>query len=152
MDRKMISLTGEYALRAMIFLARRRDEWPIPGPRIAREAGIPPKYLSAILADLVRAGFLEGLRGKSGGFRMTRPAKRVSLTEVIRLFEPVSSQRRACPFGNTICSDADPCGAHERWKGVKAALDGFLEETTLEDVASQGQELSSVKGRPRSKR
>jgi len=133
----MISLTGEYALRATVFLARHRGESPIPGPRIADQAGIPRKYLSAILADLVRAGLLEGTRGKSGGFRLNRPAKRIRLADILRPFEPVNSQRRTCPFGNTVCSDTNPCGAHERWKGVKAALEEFLKETTLEDVSGR---------------
>ena len=140
----MISLTGEYALRAMIFLARHRDEWPISGPVIAQEAGIPRKYLSSVLADLVRAGLLDGTRGKSGGFRIKRPAKRIRLAEVVHPFEPMNSQRRACPFGNAICNDKDPCGAHERWKGVKLALDRFLEETTLQDVAKKHREADGA--------
>jgi len=144
----MISLTGEYALRAMVFLARHRDEWPISGPRIADEANIPSKYLSAVLADLVRAGLLEGTRGKSGGFRITRPAKRIRLADIVRSFEPVNTHRRACPFGNAVCSDADPCGAHERWKGVNAALDCFMTETTLHDVAAKVQEVSGANIHP----
>lgn len=140
----MISLTGEYALRAMIYLARHRDEWPISGSRIAEQANIPRKYLSAILADLVRAGLLEGTRGKSGGFRITRPPKRIRLINIVRLFEPVSSNRRTCPFGNVVCSDRDPCGAHEQWKGVKAALECFLEQTTLHDVAAKREEVNGA--------
>lgn len=147
----MISLTSEYALRAMIFLTRHRDEWPISGPRIADEAKIPRKYLSAVLADLVRAGLLEGTRGKSGGFRISRPAKRIRLADIVRSFEPVSTHRRACPFGNVVCSDTEPCGAHERWKGVNAALDCFMEETTLHDVAAKHLEVSGVISHPRSK-
>ncbi len=148
----MISLTGEYALRAMIFLAKHRDEWPISGSRIAEEVSIPPKYLSAILADLVRAGLLTGTRGKSGGFRMTRSAKEIRLAEVIQPFEPVSFNRQSCPFGNAVCSETDPCGAHERWKGVKSALDEFLSETTLQNVAVKRVERGSRNGRSRSTR
>jgi len=148
----MISLTGEYALRAMIFLVRHRDDWPISAPRIAEEAGIPHKYLSAILADLVRAGLLEGMRGKRGGFRVTRPAKEIHLVEVIRPFEPVMKNRRSCPFGNVTCSDADPCGAHERWKAVKAALDKFLAETSLQKVAIKRGERGDGNGRSRNAR
>ena len=144
----MISLTSEYALRAMVFLTRHRKEWPISGPRIAEEAGIPPKYLSAVLADLVRVGLLEGTRGKSGGFRITRPAKRIRLADIVRSFEPVSSHRRSCPFGNVACSDTDPCGAHERWKGVKTALDRFMAETTLQDVAGKHREVGDTNSHP----
>jgi Rrf2 family protein len=80
----MLTRTGEYALRAMISLARNDGEELVPGPRIAAAAGVPRKYLSAILADLVRVGLLDGTRGKSGGFRLTRPAGRIRLGQINR--------------------------------------------------------------------
>jgi Rrf2 family protein len=124
----------------MVFLARHPDAWPIAGPRIAEAAGVPRKYLSAILADLVRAGLLEGTRGKSGGFQITRPAASVSLSQVVAPFEPVQANRKTCPFGNQICSDHDPCSAHERWKAVNQAFTRFLQETTLQDVAAKSKD------------
>jgi len=140
----MFSVTGEYALRAMVFLARNRDSWPIPGPQIADASGVPRKYLSSILADLVRAGLLEGTRGKRGGFQMMRPAKAISLSEVVAPFEPITASRKSCPFGNKICSDKDACAAHHRWKEVNAVLTRFLEETTLQDVAVRASDGSRV--------
>jgi Rrf2 family protein len=138
----MLSVTGEYALRAMVYLARNAEFWPIPGPRIAEAAGVPRKYLSSILADLVRTGLLEGTRGKSGGFQMTRPAKAVSLAQVVAPFEPITANRKSCPFADKICNDKDPCAAHDRWKEVKASLVRFLEETSLQDVAAKASDGS----------
>lgn len=133
----MLSVTAEYALRAMVYLARNADSWPISGPRIAEAAGVPRKYLSTILADLVRAGLLEATRGKSGGFQMTQSPRTISLSQVVAPFEPILSNRKTCPFGNQICSDKDPCSAHDRWKEVNAAFSRFLEGTTLQDVAAK---------------
>jgi Rrf2 family protein len=87
---------------------------------------------------------LEGTRGKSGGFQMTRPAKAVSLAEVIAPFEPITANRKSCPFGNKTCSDKDPCAAHDRWKEVNAVLTRFLDETTLQDVAARASDGSRV--------
>jgi Rrf2 family protein len=131
----MLSRTAEYALQAMIVLARNAEEEPVSGPRIATAAGVPRKYLSAILADLVRAGLLDGTRGKSGGFQLTRPAKRIRLAQVVAPFEPLTPAKRTCPFGNAVCGDRNPCVAHDRWTEVNAGLSRFLKETTLEDVA-----------------
>lgn len=146
----MISLTGEYALRAMIYLQRHRADWPISGRKIAEQADIPGKYLSTILADLVRAGLLEATRGKLGGFRVAKPAGKITLADVIDPFEPIVRHRRVCPFGNVVCSDEDPCGAHAQWRTVKATLDRFLERMTLRAVASKGVERGN--GRVRSRR
>ncbi len=129
----MLSLTSEYALRAMTYLAKHQPDWPIPGKQIAEEADIPPKYLSKVLGDLVRAGLLEATRGKSGGFRMARPAREISLLEVLSPFERV--ERRLCPFGNDRCKDEDPCVAQEKWKQVSDAYRKFLERTSIHDVS-----------------
>ena len=130
----IVSLTGQYAIRAMIHLARNSERWPLPGKEIAEHAGIPRKYLSKILADLVRAGVLNATRGRSGGFRMVRLPKHVSLGEVLAPFEPIVGVRRHCPFGSRVCSEDKPCGGHHRWRIVCEAYDRFLKDTSIHDM------------------
>ncbi len=129
----MLSLTSHYALRAMVHLAKHSEEWPITGAVIAEEAGIPAKYLSKILGDLVRAGILESTRGKSGGFRMTLSPKKTMLVDVLAPFEQLD--RRRCPFENLACDSEDTCLAHDRWMKVVDARSRFLEHTSVYDVA-----------------
>lgn len=131
----MISRTSEYALRAMVHLARNADDWPIPGRQIAESTGIPSKYLGALLRALVRAEVLKSSRGAGGGFRLARPAKEIKLWEVFAPFEPILANRRPCPFGKEICSDDDPCEGHSEWKLVREAYEGFLEKNSIYDVA-----------------
>lgn len=131
----MFTLTSEYALRAMIYLALQPDGKSVSGQRVAEHAGIPRKYLSKILGDLVRAGVLEGTRGRNGGFILSRTPQNIRLYEVLAPFEPVLANRRSCPFGNTVCGDEVPCAGHSRWKMVRDAYHGFLHETTIYDVA-----------------
>ncbi|MFO0983339.1 MAG: Rrf2 family transcriptional regulator [Planctomycetota bacterium] len=131
----MLSLTGEYALRALIFLAQNEKRWPVPGKEIAARAGVPAKYLSMILSELVRTGVLESTRGKSGGFRLVKSSKATPLWDVVAPFEQL--QRMRCPFGNQKCSDHSPCLAHSQWKKIKDVLHEFLQKTSLWDVAVQ---------------
>ncbi len=131
----MPSLTGEYALRAMVYLTTHTEDWPIPGKRIAEGAGIPRKYLSAILGDLVRAGILASSPGPRGGFRVVRSPKDIRLFEVLAPFEPILGNRRACPFGKEECSNYDPCAGHDRWQRVKEIYSQFLQETSVFDVS-----------------
>lgn len=131
----MLSRTSEYALRAMVCLAQHVDEWPVPGPRIAQETGIPRKYLSNILGHLVRAGVLVGAPGVGGGFRMVRPPQEVLLHEVLMPFEPALGQTRPCPFGNEICGETNPCAGHESWKRVREVYGQFLRTTSIHDVS-----------------
>ncbi|HNO77177.1 MAG TPA: Rrf2 family transcriptional regulator [Phycisphaerae bacterium] len=129
----MLSLSGQYALRAMIYMAQHIDDWPIPGREIADETDIPAKYLSKILGDLVRHGVLSSSRGKTGGFAMRRKPDRTRLYDILLPFEQF--QHRTCPFENKRCSDAHPCLAHERWKKVVEAELNFLQKTTIAEIA-----------------
>lgn len=134
----MVTATGEYALRALSFLAQQAGNGPAPSRRIADEAGVPRKYLSAILADLVRTGLLDAFPGKSGGFRLARPPHEIALYEVLGPFEPALRKRRPCPFGQSTCTDEDPCGGHEHWKKVRDAYSEFLHQTSLYDISTKG--------------
>ncbi len=129
----MLSRTSEYALRALIHLAQHEEECPVSGARIAAETDVPPKYLSKILGDLARAGVLESAPGKTGGFRLALPAKQISLLDVLLPFEQF--ERRRCPFGNHVCSDVNPCNAHDKWKKVIETEQRFLRKTSVHDIA-----------------
>jgi Rrf2 family protein len=128
----MLTLTSEYALRALIYLTQHAQEWPIPGRRIAEGAEIPAKYLSKVLGDLVRCGVLDSSPGKHGGFRLRRSPKETRLFDVLAPFEQF--ERKRCPFGNQACSEENPCFAHHRWKRVLDAERRFLQETSVHDV------------------
>lgn len=146
----MLSLSSEYALRAVIHLAKHESDWPMSGQRIADEMDIPRKYLSKILSDLTRAGVLVSTRGKKGGFRLAKPSTKISLVDVLSPFEPIKQKR--CPFGNQECSDENPCLAHDRWKTVLVARQRFLQATSIESVAFSQKEFKRSKKQRRPKR
>ncbi len=131
----MISLTSEYALRALICIAENQKLRPIPGKTIATNADIPHKYLSKILGDLVRVGVLVSAPGIGGGFRLARPPQAIYLKEILAPFEPTLADRRPCPFGNEFCNDDDPCPGHFQWKTVRESYARFLEQTSISDVS-----------------
>ncbi len=133
----ILTLTSEYALRAVVYLADQGGK-RVSGTQIAKEADVPSKYLSRILADLVRARVLDSTRGKGGGFQLAKDAKEIPLFDILSHFEPVFGNRRPCPFGHEVCSDDTPCGGHEQWKMVRAAYEKFLHQTNVSDVSGVG--------------
>lgn len=78
---------SEYALLALIYLARSSADTFVPVQVIAAAQGIPPKYLEQILLILKRAKYLRSLRGQAGGYALARPAEQIQLAEIIRLFD-----------------------------------------------------------------
>jgi Rrf2 family protein len=133
----MLSMTAQYALRAIAYIAAQRGERPVLAKEIAANTAIPSHYLSRILRDAVRAGLLESARGVGGGFHLSRPAHRIRLMEVLSPFDDVLDRSR-CPFGQPRCDDSHPCGFHVYWKPIAVAYRRMLEETTLDRVRPEG--------------
>ena len=136
----MLTLTGEYALRAIVYLTQNAERCPITGREVAEEASIPAKYLSKVLGDLVRSGVLDSSPGKNGGFRLRRSAEDTTLLAVLRPFEQFDPIR--CPFGNDRCNEEDPCLAHTQWKHVIETERRFLMDTSVHDVAVRDPKVS----------
>ena len=84
----MISLTAEYALRVMVYLAG-RPEKPSLTKDIAKATRIPASYLSKILLTLVRAGLVQSQRGLHGGFLILCDPKKASVFDVIKAVDPL---------------------------------------------------------------
>lgn len=94
----MLTATSEYALRAMVVVAREDGEVSVSSRRVSRLSGVPAKYLSKILATMVRGGLLTAERWRGGGFRLGRSAAKIRLLEVIAPFEPMN-MGWGCPLG-----------------------------------------------------
>ena len=80
----LISTKGRYALRVMIDLAEHQGAGYIPLKEIAQRQGISEKYLESILKTLVKGNILKGVRGKGGGYMLTRPPKDYTVGEIYR--------------------------------------------------------------------
>ena len=130
----MLSQTSEYALRIMAFLAQQDGDVLVPAIAMEGKVRVPANYRGKILNQLTRAGLLESTRGRTGGFRLSRPASRIRLSEVVEPFEPKAG--KTCVLGKARCQDSQPCAAHERWRVLSRTRDAFLRETTVEDVAT----------------
>ena len=130
----MISTRGRYALRVMIDLAEQQTSSFTPLKEIAARQEISEKYLESIVKNLVQNGFLEGLRGKGGGYRLVRAPEEYTVGSILRLMEgslaPVAClEQRALP-----CSREEKCRTLPMWKKLYAMLNDFFDGVTLADL------------------
>jgi Rrf2 family protein len=131
----MLSITSQYALRALSHLARQSEE-AVPGRDLAKSVEIPANYLSKVLLTLRNAGLVDATRGSGGGYRLRRPAEDIRLVDVVELFEEVSRTKPRCFLGRTrACSEITPCTAHSTWKALQTAYLRFLVSTPLSEIA-----------------
>lgn len=143
----MLSITSQYALRALTHLARQPGE-PVLGRDLAQSGEIPANYLSKVLLTLRDAGLVNTTRGSGGGYRLGRPANEIYLIDVVELFEEISRTKSACFLGQTRkCSDLTPCSAHSSWREVQVAYLKFLIATPLSAIAGKPEDVWSSSGR-----
>lgn len=131
-----ISAKTDYALRAAIELASLNADGPVKGETIATAQGIPLRFLENILGDLRNAGIVESRRGVEGGYLLARPADQIALADVIRAVDgPLANVAGTRP--NLLEYQGSTEKLRDIWVGVRAALRGVLEETTIADVANK---------------
>jgi Rrf2 family protein len=131
----MLTTTSEYALRALIYLAKAPGR-AVLGRELSRATGIPSAYLPKILLSLRKAGIISAHRGTRGGYRLGRPATAIYLIDIVELFEPVRRNPMCLLDGNKPCSADDPCSAHQVIGVVRASWTGLLISTTLDSISS----------------
>jgi Rrf2 family protein len=128
-----VSAKADYAIRAMVELAA-AGEGPVKGDRISQAQSIPIKFLENIMVDLRNAGLVRSQRGAEGGYWLARPAREISLAQVIRAVDgPLASVRGTRSEELAFGGSAEPLG--EVWIAVRASLRGVLESVTLDHVA-----------------
>lgn len=130
-----ISAKADYAVRAAVELAAAPDDRPVKAERIATAQDIPLNFLENILGELRHAGIVRSHRGADGGFRLAKPASRITIADIIRAVEgPLASVRGGPP------EDTSYPGASEAlprvWIAVRANLRKVVEHVTVADVAS----------------
>ncbi len=138
----MISTRGRYALRVMIDIAENSNGNFIPLDAIAARQEISEKYLESILVILTRGNLLLGMRGKGGGYKLTREPKDYTLGTILRLTEGSLSPVACLKEGAEPCEKSPVCRTLPVWKGLNEAINTYLDGITLEELLKNGENVS----------
>ena len=132
----LISTKGRYALRVMIDLAEHQTEGYVPLKEVAERQDISEKYLESIIKLLVRGKLLTGLRGKGGGYRLTKSPEEYSVGAVLRLTEE-SLAPVACLEGESVsCPRMAECRTLPMWRGLDKVIRDYLDNITVADLTA----------------
>ena len=132
-----ISTKGRYALRVMIDLAQHQASGRTPLKEIAERQNISEKYLENILATLVRNGILSGMRGKGGGYRLTRAPEEYSVGEILRLTEGSLAPVSCLENGGTGCDRAASCSSIGMWTKLNTMINEYLDSVSIADLVCE---------------
>ena len=133
----MVSTRGRYALRVLVDLAEQDGDRYVTLREIAERQEISEKYLESIVKELVKAGILEGLRGKGGGYRLGRSAEELNVLEVLQVMEGTLAPVACLEAGAKPCARAANCRTLPLWKGLNEVVREYLGGFTIRDLAKQ---------------
>ena len=135
----LFSTKGRYALRAMRDLAQ-HPGWVSLGD-VAERQQISRKYLEQVIALMHRAGYVESLRGKGGGYRLTRRREENTLGQILRAAEGSLAPVSCLDCTNDeICPSVDTCPTVAIWRDLGKVTSAFLDSKTLADLIVEPEE------------
>ena len=127
----MISTKGRYALQVMIDIAEHSDGQYITLKDIATRQDISEKYLESIIPVLSKSYFLEGVRGKGGGYKLTRSPENYSVGEILRLVEGPLAPVSCLKSSDVTCEKSTFCKPLPMWAKLDDIINDYLDSVTL---------------------
>lgn len=134
-----IPAKADYAVRALVELAALTaggsDARPVPADRLAENQQIAAPFLAGILGQLRLSGLVRSVRGPEGGYVLARPAKEITIADVIRAIDgPLATLSGQYP--DALEYPGAAAALREIWVAVRASMRLVLEHTTIADVAA----------------
>ena len=140
-----ISTKGRYALRIMLDIAIHDDGKYIPLKDIAKRQNLTVKYLEQIISLLNKAGYLQSLRGNTGGYRLAKNLDEYVVGDILRVTEgdlaPVACLKKCGDF----CQREDICNTVSFWRGLDRVINEYVDSYTLKDLLEQSQDKDNNK-------
>lgn len=138
----MISTKGRYALRVMIDLAENQGDVYIPLKDIAKRQEISEKYLETILPALIKNHFLEGVRGKGGGYRLSYAPENYTVGSILRLLESSLAPVACLEKSAKPCPRAATCKTLSMWEKLNKMIQAYFDGITLADLCNDKEQMN----------
>ena len=131
-----LTTKGRYTVTAMLDLALRADaDEAVALADISIRQGISLAYLEQLFAKLRRSKLVVSTRGPGGGYRLARAAQRISVADIIAAIDENIDVTRC--RGSENCRNNEACLTHQLWEDLTAHIRGFLQDTSLADLAER---------------
>jgi Rrf2 family protein len=130
-----LSSKSEYALLALVHLARQEEGRRVTVENIARAQGIPRQFLEQILLELKHARYVRSTQGQRGGYRLAKPAEKITLAEIVRLLDgPIAPTDSVSRYFYSSTPIEREKALVRLFREIRDMVARKLERTTLDDV------------------
>ncbi len=130
----MITREADYALRAIIYLARKHENKYCPTSDICSEMLIPYRFLRKISRKLVESGIAVAQRGKQGGLCLAKKPEQLSLLEILKVFDPRALTLNKCCKNIDECERKNVCEAHDSFAILQQKLETEFDRITIDEL------------------
>ena len=137
----ILTTKARYAVTAMLDIAYHTDGKPISLPEIAVRQNISLSYLEQLFSRLKKNGLVESIKGPGGGYRLSKGADDIVISDVIHAVEE-NLETTACN-GKSNCHNNQQCLSHNLWEDLGTEIKNFLSDVTLQQVIAKNN--SSIK-------
>ena len=128
-----LSTRSRYGTRILVDLARHNNQGPVQIGEISKRQDISVKYLEQLIRPLKQAKLVESVRGPKGGHMLVKKPEKITLGQIVRLFEGQSDLVK-CVSNPEKCNQADDCQVRLAWKDATRVLYEKLDSTTIADL------------------
>ena len=135
----IVSTKGRYALRVMVHFAMKGADKYIPLKEIAEAENISQKYLESIMTTLSKAGMVDAVHGKGGGYRLNRKPEEYTVGSILKLTEGGLATVSCTTQGPAACSRSTCCHTRPMWERLDRLVDDFFEGITLKNLMEEAQ-------------
>ena len=132
----MITREADYALRAIICLARVPDQKFFPTSEICKEMLIPYRFLRKISRELVGSGLVKAHRGKQGGLALNKSPEKITILDILRIFDERALAVNLCCKDPGLCCRSPKCEAHKYFQKIQSKLEKEFASVTVADLVA----------------
>ena len=130
----IVSTRGRYALRVLVDLAEHSEDERIPLKDVAERQEISQKYIESIMTLLSKNGFVDGVHGKGGGYKLNRAPEDYKVGDILRLTEGTLAPVACLEAGAAPCSKKEHCRTIPMWTKLDELIEGYLDSVSIKDL------------------
>lgn len=130
----LISTRGRYALRVLLDLAEHTGDGYVPMKAVAQRQGLSLKYIQAIMPILSKNKLIEGVHGKGGGYRLSKPLSEYRVGDILRLTEGNLAPVTCLECDAKPCERKDSCPTLPMWTEFHKLVNDYFDGITLENL------------------
>ncbi len=131
-----LTTKGRFAVTAMLDIALHDPEQYVTIAAIGERRHLSSAYLEQIFGKLRRAGLLEGIRGPTGGYRLSKPADQITVMQILDAVD-ASLEKSVCEKDRDCCDGEGECITFDLWDRLNEEMRRFLSGITLKGLAEQ---------------